>query len=113
MKLIRLFDGSVERALASYNAGQGNVRKWDRRFRFVDDVQLYLDLIPFRETRDYVPAILRNAFWYHRLFPEFSKDLESAAVTKSELLMTSLQPAAEGSMEQGSSSSQSQPQRPN
>jgi soluble lytic murein transglycosylase len=90
MKLISSFDGSVERAMAAYNAGQGNVRKWDRRFRFVEDTQLYLDLIPFRETRDYVPAILRNAYWYHRLFPDFSKDLALDSVTKSELLMTQL-----------------------
>jgi hypothetical protein len=74
-KLVKMFDGSVERALASYNAGQGRVRTWDRRYAFIKEEQLYMDLIPYRETREYVSSILRNAYWYHRLFPELTDPL--------------------------------------
>jgi len=50
---------------------------------------LFIDLIPFRETRDYIPAILRNAYWYHRLFPELTENLKHNAKT-SELLWQAL-----------------------
>mgnify|MGYP001570691840 FL=1 len=29
---------------------------------------IFLDLIPFRETRDYVALISRNYYWYMRLY---------------------------------------------
>jgi soluble lytic murein transglycosylase len=74
-KLVKMFDGSIERALAAYNAGQGRVRTWNRRYEFVEDDQLYMDMIPYRETREYVSSILRNAYWYHRLFPEITDPL--------------------------------------
>lgn len=74
-KMVRIFNGSVERALAAYNAGQGRVRTWDRRYVFIKEDQLYMDLIPYRETREYVSSILRNAYWYHRLFPELTDPL--------------------------------------
>ncbi len=82
LTLIQRFDGSVERALGGYNAGPGNVRKWERRYAwFVNDPLLFVDLIPFRETRDYAPSILRNAYWYHRLFPGFTENLGKGSVT--------------------------------
>ena len=28
----------------------------------------FLDFIPFRETRDYVSSILRNYYWYVKLY---------------------------------------------
>jgi soluble lytic murein transglycosylase len=78
-KLVKMFNGSVERALAAYNAGQGRVRTWDRRYEFIEDEQLYMDLIPYRETREYVSSILRNAYWYHRLFPEITDSLRKTS----------------------------------
>ena len=89
LKMINQFDGSVEKALAAYNAGGGNVRKWEQRYAFIKDPQLFLDFIPFRETREYVPSILRNAFWYHLLFPEVRAQLKPGIVS-SELLKSAL-----------------------
>jgi len=85
MTMIRYFNGSVEHALAAYNAGQGSVRKWNSRYSFIKDEQLFLDFLPFRETRDYVPSILRNAYWYHRLFPEHTDSLSEVVSTSSML----------------------------
>lgn len=83
--LSRMFNGSIEKALASYNAGPGNVRKWENRFESIpfsaQDPQLFVDLIPFRETRDYVSAVLRNAYWYHRLYPDFRDHLKPETAT--------------------------------
>lgn len=91
MKLIKYFDGSVEKTLAAYNAGQTIVNKWSGRFDFVKEPQLFMDLIPYRETREYVPSILRNAYWYHRLFPEMTRSLV-ADVKTSDLLRLQLAP---------------------
>jgi len=90
LRLVGYFDGSFEKALAAYNAGMGRVRDWNLRYGpIADDTQLFMDLIPYRETREYVPSILRNAYWYHRLFPELTLSLrdgvKTSALLKEEL----------------------------
>jgi len=100
MKMVDQFGGSVEKALAAYNAGQGSVRKWEARYTFIKDPQLFIDSIPFRETRDYVPSILRNAYWYHRLFPDLGKTLrESELIRTSALLRNQIFPPSKGTDE--------------
>jgi soluble lytic murein transglycosylase-like protein len=59
--------GAVEYALIAYNAGPLRVNEWKLRYP-TDDMALFLDLIPFKETRNYVGSILRNNYWYHRLY---------------------------------------------
>ena len=68
------FSGEVELALAAYNAGPNRVTEWLARFPERKNTLLWNDLIPYMETRDYVVSILRNNYWYERLFP-----LEKAA----------------------------------
>jgi soluble lytic murein transglycosylase-like protein len=86
LRLIQMFDGSVEKSLAAYNAGQGILKKWEVRYGFISDPLLFLDAMPYRETRDYVPSILRNAYWYHRLFPEMREGFEKKGAVTSEML---------------------------
>ena len=59
--------GTVEFALAAYNAGQDRVDDWrkDSNFR---DVPEFVESIPFTETREYVQAIMRNIGVYRRLY---------------------------------------------
>ncbi|MEO5666631.1 MAG: lytic transglycosylase domain-containing protein [Bdellovibrionota bacterium] len=90
LRLVGYFDGSFEKGLAAYNAGMGRVRDWDHRYAAVaQDTQLFMDMIPYRETREYVSSILRNAYWYHRLFPELTLSLrdgvQTSALLKEEL----------------------------
>jgi soluble lytic murein transglycosylase len=59
--------GGVEFALAAYNAGPRRVPDWRKRYP-TSDISLFIDLIPFKETRNYVGSILRNNYWYHRLY---------------------------------------------
>jgi soluble lytic murein transglycosylase len=58
---------SVEQALAGYNAGPGRVPDWKARYA-TDDTTLWMDLIPFKETRHYVANIVRNNYWYERIY---------------------------------------------
>jgi hypothetical protein len=66
-RLIRRFDGDVESALMGYNAGALRVGEWNKRYP-VDHSVLFLDLVPFKETREYVASIARNYFWYATLY---------------------------------------------
>jgi len=58
------YDGSLVLAAAAYNGGAGNVNKWikafgDPRSPEVDPV-VWIELIPFTETRGYVQKVLAN-----------------------------------------------------
>jgi soluble lytic murein transglycosylase len=58
--------GSVEAALAGYNAGEDRVAQWTATpYR---DIPEFVDSIPFTQTREYVEIITRNAAIYHRLY---------------------------------------------
>lgn len=66
--LLDQWGGSVPLAVASYNAGSGNVRKWvaqngDPRMPGADMVR-WIEEIPFQETRNYVQRVLENAVVY-------------------------------------------------
>jgi hypothetical protein len=61
------------------------VNSWRKRYP-TDNRLLFLDLIPFRETREYVATILRNYFWYTKLYgphafaqPTFAQNLNPAS----------------------------------
>jgi soluble lytic murein transglycosylase len=66
-ELLARYEGSRPKALAAYNAGQDAVAKWERRYvgREPDE---FVELISFRETRDYVKAVLRNVRIYRSLY---------------------------------------------
>ncbi|NBT58203.1 hypothetical protein EBT16_05415 [bacterium] len=64
--LIKRSNGMIHLALAAYNAGPNRVDFWTARYPTSDPV-LFIDLIPFRETREYVASVLRNYYWYRRL----------------------------------------------
>ncbi|HEX2717191.1 MAG TPA: transglycosylase SLT domain-containing protein [Gemmatimonadaceae bacterium] len=57
----------VVRALAAYNAGDGRVARWSRKAG-VDDPEIFVERIPFTETRDYVRIVLRNRDLYRALY---------------------------------------------
>ena len=67
--LLKNFNGDAGLALAAYNAGPKRVEDWLKRYPVKDKV-LFLDLIPFKETREYVASIARNYYWYTSLYTE-------------------------------------------
>jgi soluble lytic murein transglycosylase len=66
-KLVNRYFRDAELALAAYNAGADRVDDWTKRYPTTDRM-LFLDLIPYKETRDYVALIGRNFYWYHTLY---------------------------------------------
>lgn len=64
--LIDMFRGNTYFAVASYNAGQGNVLKW-RRAAPRKPVDEFLESIPFSETRNYVKRVTMLRSSYSRL----------------------------------------------
>ncbi|WP_185829247.1 lytic transglycosylase domain-containing protein [Sphingomonas ginkgonis] len=72
-RLLSNFGGSYPLAVAAYNAGTGNVRRWiaangDPR-RPGADVVRWIEDIPFSETRGYVQRVLENSVVYDQLNP--------------------------------------------
>ena len=55
------------RALAAYNAGESRVDRWARK-PGASDAEVFVERIPYVETRDYVRIVLRNMTWYRRLY---------------------------------------------
>jgi soluble lytic murein transglycosylase len=67
VRMIERSAGNLVYAVASYNAGPGNVSKWQRRFSEAD-LDEFIDSIPFEETRDFVRKVLGNYAAYHSLY---------------------------------------------
>ncbi len=72
-RLVDQWGGSYPLAVASYNAGAGNVRKWVRAYGDPrapgGDMVGWIERIPFDETRGYVQRVLENSVVYDRLNP--------------------------------------------
>ncbi len=66
-ELNEVMKGQLPLMIASYNAGEQTVAHWTTRYP-TQDLILFIDLIPYRETRDYVGFVLANYFWYKRLY---------------------------------------------
>jgi soluble lytic murein transglycosylase-like protein len=58
--------GLLPKVIAAYNAGPGSVQKWNERGRNLTDPLLFIESIPFFETRAYVAIVLRNYWMYQR-----------------------------------------------
>lgn len=56
--------GNLFFAVAAYNGGPGNLRKWRKRIDYRGDPLLFIESIPRRETRVYVERVLANIWLY-------------------------------------------------
>lgn len=54
-------------AIAAYNAGEDAVGRWVARTP-IDDIDLFVESIPYNETRLYVKSVTRNIFEYRRIY---------------------------------------------
>jgi soluble lytic murein transglycosylase len=60
-------NGNHTLAIASYNAGESAVGTWIEKTP-VDDIDLFIEAIPYAETRLYVKTVTRNRFEYRRIY---------------------------------------------
>jgi len=65
-EMIREFNGSLEQALAAYNAGPDRVKQWLNGHSFPEPAA-FVESIPFPETRTYVQTVLRDQVVYRQL----------------------------------------------
>lgn len=61
--LLRSYKGNVAYAAAAYNAGPGRVARW-RNTLGTMEIERFVELIPFDETRDYTKQVLANYVLY-------------------------------------------------
>jgi hypothetical protein len=78
--LVDRYEGDVELALAAYNAGAEVVDRWKKRYPTKNRL-LFLDLMPYAETRNYVTLIGRNYYWYSKIYGETVKAIAGSTGT--------------------------------
>ncbi len=66
--LLAIFKGHLIPAISSYNANMAAVKTWLKRKP--EDNFLFIEMIPYQETRQYVKAVLRNMVIYQQLLGE-------------------------------------------
>ena len=84
-RMVGQWGGNYVLAVASYNAGAGNVRKWvarygDPRSPGVDTLR-WIEQIPFSETKGYVQRVMENSVVYDRLNPTLPLNQPSVSLS--------------------------------
>ena len=69
-QLNRKFNENGAHILISYNAGPHMLKKWLKRFSHLNDPDVFIESIPYPETRKYVKKVLRNYGIYRILYPQ-------------------------------------------
>jgi soluble lytic murein transglycosylase len=75
----RHIKGSLVHILAAYNAGPGSVATWVRAAGRVDDPLLFMESIPYPETRNYVVQVLSHYIVYKNMLGMPTPELQAMA----------------------------------
>ncbi len=86
-QLLVRYKYDAELALAAYNAGPEKVDDWVKRYPLTNR-SLFFDMIPFKETRDYVALIVRNYYWYRSLYGHDPASVGAQALTVNRVVAT-------------------------
>jgi len=71
-QLNKRFKKNRTHILISYNAGPHNLKKWLKRFSHLQDPDVFIESIPYPETRKYVKKVLRNYGIYQSLYSKIN-----------------------------------------
>ncbi len=74
-----LVQGDLFRLVAAYNAGPGNLSRWQRQMDFADDPLLFIELLPALETRLFIERVLTNLWTYRKRLGQAAPSLEALA----------------------------------
>jgi soluble lytic murein transglycosylase len=70
--LLQRYSNNWFKAIAAYNAGEAAVDRWEREIA-TEDIEEFVERIPYIETRGYVKLVLRNHRIYKRLYETTNK----------------------------------------
>jgi soluble lytic murein transglycosylase len=65
--LLARYSNNRQKAIAAYNAGEAAVDRWEKEI-LTDDIEEFVERIPYVETRGYVKLVMRNQQIYKRLY---------------------------------------------
>ncbi len=65
--LLQRYANSWFKAIAAYNAGEAAVDRWEKEI-ITDDIEEFVERIPYVETRAYVKLVMRNHQIYKKLY---------------------------------------------
>jgi len=72
-------DGNLFKFATAYNGGPGNLGRWSNKINYNNDPLLFIETIPYRETRNFIEKVLAN-FWIYRLqFGQPTPSLDAVA----------------------------------
>ena len=83
----QLVQGDLFRLAVAYNAGPGNLRNWLRKAEISDDPLLFVESIPWRESRLFVERVLTNLWIYRRLMHQVTPSLDAVATGRWPILL--------------------------
>lgn len=66
--LLQRYSNNWFKAIAAYNAGEAAVDRWEKEI-VTDDIEEFVERIPYVETRGYVKLVMRNHRIYKKLYP--------------------------------------------
>ena len=72
-------EGNLFKLAVAWNGGPGNLRKWKRRTKYLDDPIFFIESIPSFETRNFVERVLTNFWIYRHRFGQETPSLDAVA----------------------------------
>ena len=71
--------GDLFQLAAAWNGGPGNLQKWWGKIKHDNDPLLFIESIPFAETRDFIERVLSNLWIYRNRFGQPTPSLDAIA----------------------------------
>ncbi len=70
-------NGNLFYLAVAYNAGPGNLLKWQKNMNYDNDPLMFIETLPAQETRVYVERVMANYWIYQTRLGEKNKSLEA------------------------------------
>jgi len=75
----RVTDGNLFKFATAYNGGPGNLGRWESKINYDGDPFLFIETIPYRETRNFIEKVLANMWIYRLRFGQPTPSLDAVA----------------------------------
>lgn len=72
-------DGDLFHMVAAWNGGPGNLNKWRRQTKHLDDPLFFIESIPSRETRIFIERVITNLWIYRNRLGQPKPSLDAIA----------------------------------